>query len=161
MIRSVAGLPVIQPIADWHVPHFEKMLYDNAQLISLYSHAYQLTKNDFYKTIITGTISFLEKELASPHGGFYSSLNADTENGEGEFYAWSKEEFRKTAGNDNFIMIYFNVTAAGNWKKGKNILLALQTPEVFAEMNLLSPDEFVSRLDTAKSRLLSQRNQEN
>ena len=143
---------------EWHVPHFEKMLYDNAQLISLYSHAYQLTQNYFYKTIVTGTASFLEKELASPHGGFYSSLNADTENGEGEFYAWSKEQFKEITGNEDLIMEYFNVTAAGNWKKGKNVLAAFQTPAEYAEMKSLSPDKFILRLDKAKSRLLSERN---
>ena len=143
---------------EWRVPHFEKMLYDNAQLISLYSHAYQLTLNDFYKTIITGTVSFIEKELASPHGGFYSSLNADTEDGEGEFYAWSKEEFKKIAGNEDLLFEYFNVTPAGNWKKGKNVLSASQTPSEFARKKSVLPDEFVSLLDLTKSRLLSQRN---
>src|SRR4030095_14619681 len=62
----------------WQTPHFEKMLYDNAQLISLYAHAFQHTQDDFYKTIVAETISFLERELASPYGVYYCSLNADT-----------------------------------------------------------------------------------
>ena len=83
---------------EWRIPHFEKMLYDNAQLISLYAHAYQITQNDLYKTIITETISFVERNLASPYGGYYSSLNADTEDGEGEFYAWKEPDFKKITG---------------------------------------------------------------
>ena len=70
----------------WRIPHFEKMLYDNGQLMSLYAHAYQVTKNVF-KNIIKKQFLLL-KENCSPNGGFYSSLNADTENGEGDFYTW-------------------------------------------------------------------------
>ncbi len=143
---------------EWRIPHFEKMLCDNAQLVSLYSHAYQLTQNDFYKTIITGTVSFLEKELASPHGGFYSSLNADTENGEGEFYSWSEKEFQKITGNEDLIREYFNITAAGNWKTEKNILAAFLTPVEYAEMKSLSTDKFILQLDKARTQLLAERN---
>ncbi len=122
MIMSVEDLPAIQQISEWHIPHFEKMLYDNAQLISLYAHAYQVTQNNFYKNIINETISFVERDLASPDGGFYSSLNADTEDGEGEFYAWKDHDFKKIAGTENILAEYFNVSPTGNWKKGKNIL---------------------------------------
>jgi uncharacterized protein YyaL (SSP411 family) len=143
---------------EWLAPHFEKMLYDNAQLVSLYSHAYQLTQNDFYKTIVTETISFVEKELTSPSGGFFSSLNADTESGEGEFYAWKENDFKKIIGDDHLLVEYFNVTSAGNWSKGNNILSGSNTPKEFASLKGQSPDQFNSTLNNAKSKLLSERN---
>jgi len=142
----------------WHIPHFEKMLYDNAQLISVYSHAYQLTRNDFYKTIINQTISFVERELAASSGSFYSSVNADTKNGEGEFYAWNEKEFKQTTRNDNLVLEYFNITLEGNWKNGNNILSSLYTPAQFALKKNLSPVQITSSLDSAKGRLLFVRN---
>src|SRR4051794_18391771 len=142
----------------WRIPHFEKMLYDNAQLISLYAHAYQLTQNDFYKKIVAETISFVEKELASATGGYYSSLNADTENGEGEFYTWTEIAFRSVVGDTHLLAEYYNVTSKGNWENRKNILSASFTPAAFSAQHQLSPLEFNSLLDSAKSRLLAERN---
>jgi uncharacterized protein YyaL (SSP411 family) len=146
---------------EWHIPHFEKMLYDNAQLISLYAHAYQITQNDFYKTIITETISFIERNLASPYGGYYSSLNADTEDGEGEFYAWKEPDFNKIAGSENLVAQYFNVSPMGNWNKGNNILFASYTPQEFAILKKQTPDQFISLLNKTKKSLLEERNKRN
>jgi uncharacterized protein YyaL (SSP411 family) len=142
----------------WHVPHFEKMLYDNGQLISLYAHAYQLTQNEFYKKIVTETISFLENELASSNGAFYSSLNADTEDGEGEFYAWKENDFNKATNSDPLIAEYFNISSAGNWNKARNILLAKSSPQQFAKVKNLTIDQFNSQLNKAKKSLLEERN---
>ncbi len=147
--------------SEWRIPHFEKMLYDNAQLISIYAHAFQLTQNDFYKTIIAETISFVEKELTSPYGGYYSSVNADTEKGEGEFYTWTEQEFRSITGNNKELAKYLNVTPAGNWKNGKNILSSLHTPTEFAIQNKLSPESFASLLGKGKAQLLGKRDKRN
>jgi hypothetical protein len=106
----------------WHVPHFEKMLYDNAQLVSLYSHAFQLTKNPLYQRIVYETLDFINRELTSPEMGFYSSLDADSEGEEGKFYVWSEKEIRDILDNDaDFYMEYYGITNAGNWEHQKNI----------------------------------------
>ena len=76
----------------WRVPHFEKMLYDNALLIGLYLHAYQALHHEWYKTIVCETIDFLIREMKSPEGAFYTALDADSEGVEGKYYLWSKDE---------------------------------------------------------------------
>jgi uncharacterized protein YyaL (SSP411 family) len=106
----------------WHVPHFEKMLYDNGQLVSLYSHAYQLTKNPLYKKVVYETLHFVNRELTSPGGGFYSSLDADSEGEEGKYYVWTQNQIKEILQNDAQLYIdHFGITEAGNWEEGKNI----------------------------------------
>ena len=85
---------------DWFVPHFEKMLYDNGQLLGLYAEAYQYFKAPLYKEIITQTFDWLEREMLSPEGGFYSALDADSEGEEGKFYLWTTEEMKEILGPD-------------------------------------------------------------
>jgi uncharacterized protein YyaL (SSP411 family) len=143
--------------SEWHIPHFEKMLYDNGQLVSLYAHAYQLTQNEFYKTILNQTISFAEKELQSGDGAFYSSLNADTEDGEGEFYAWKENDLMKAINANQLVAEYFNVSPAGNWTKGRNILISKYTPAEFARLKSENIQEFTGQLNAAKNRLLAER----
>ncbi len=143
---------------EWHIPHFEKMLYDNGQLISLYANAYQLTQNEFYKTILIETISFAERELLSPEGAFYSSLNADTDEGEGTYYAWKENDFMNAVNNDGLVAEYFNVRASGNWTKGRNILSPKHTPKQFAQLNNLASVQFIDRLNRSKKHLLEERN---
>lgn len=112
----------------WHVPHFEKMLYDNAQLISLYSQAYKLTKNKLYKNTIEKTIHFIEQELSHQDGYFYSSLDADSYNREntkeeGAYYIWKKEELKKLLQNDYPVFSdYYNINEYGYWQQGNYIL---------------------------------------
>ena len=144
----------------WRVPHFEKMLYDNGQLMSVYTHAYQLTKNDFYKNIVKEIATFVERDLSAKEGGFYSSLNADTKDGEGEFYAWDEKEMKKVTGEktESLVSNYFNVSEPGNWKEKKNILFANYSPGEFAGRNNLSPNDFYNVLSTAKKALLAERN---
>ena len=85
---------------DWTIPHFEKMLYDNAQLVSLYSEAYQITKNERYKETVDETLEFVERELSDKSGGFYSALDADSEGEEGKYYVWTADELKTILGND-------------------------------------------------------------
>ncbi len=142
----------------WKVPHFEKMLYDNAQLVSLYSAAYQLTKNPLYKTIVYETLEFVERELTSPEGGFYSSLDADSEGEEGKFYVWTKAEMEKVLGKDApLIMAYYNVTDSGNWEKDKNILYRRQQDEAFAKKHGITKEALHQRVAAAKKKLLEAR----
>ncbi len=106
----------------WHAPHFEKMLYDNGQLVSLYSHAFQLTKNPLYKKVVYETLEFVNRELSSPEGGFYSSLDADSEGEEGKFYVWTREEIGNILQNDqNLYFDLYGITSQGNWEHNKNI----------------------------------------
>jgi uncharacterized protein YyaL (SSP411 family) len=106
----------------WHAPHFEKMLYDNGQLVSLYSHAFQLTKNPLYKKVVYETLAFISRELTSPEGGFYSALDADSEGEEGKFYVWSQQEIGDILQNDqNLYFDLYGITQQGNWEHSKNI----------------------------------------
>jgi len=106
----------------WKVPHFEKMLYDNGQLVSLYANAYKLTKKAIYKQVVEHTLSFIQHEMMSPEGAFYTSFDADSEGVEGKFYVWSKKEIDALLGNDApWFCTLFNVSEKGNWE-GSNIL---------------------------------------
>jgi len=113
----------------WHVPHFEKMLYDNGQLVSLYSEAYQATKNELYKNIVYQSLEFIERELTNDEGAFYSSLDADSNNANGEleegaFYVWTQEELQSILGNDYEIFSdYYNVNNYGFWEHDNYVLI--------------------------------------
>lgn len=144
----------------WHIPHFEKMLYDNGQLMSVYAHAYQVTQNNLFKNIVREIAAFIERDLTSADGGFYSSLNADTEKGEGEFYAWTDNEIKKVLGEKpaQLISSYFNITSQGNWERNKNILYASSTVDEFAATNKLSSTDINNLLINTKKTLLAERN---
>ena len=144
----------------WKVPHFEKMLYDNGQLVSLYAHAYQVTRKTEYADVITQTLDFIKNELTSPDGGFYSSLNADSEGVEGKFYVWTKTEIEeilepKAAG---LITDFYQVTSPGNWEDGNNILHSTRTREQFAAKQKMEPAECINVLASAERSLLAVRN---
>jgi uncharacterized protein YyaL (SSP411 family) len=103
----------------WHVPHFEKMLYDNAQLALAYLHAWQITWQPAYERVATETLDFVAREMTHPDGGFYSSLDADSEGVEGKFYVWTKDEIRAALpDHDDFSLFTaaYGVTAKGNWE---------------------------------------------
>lgn len=143
----------------WLVPHFEKMLYDNAQLISLYAKAYQVTKKSFYKEIVDKTIAFTERELLDSSGGFYSSLDADSEHEEGKFYVFTKKEFETVLNHEDAKVVckYWNISEEGNWENGKNIFHSTQTSEAFAVENNLTTKEFENILLRARISLFEAR----
>ena len=144
----------------WKVPHFEKMTYDNAQLVSLYSSAYQKTKNPLFKTIIEETLEFVSRELTSKQGGFYSSLDADSEGQEGKFYIWKENRLRELLGQDaDLIIDYYNVEKSGNWEHESNILLKNESDESFAKRNQLSYDDLIQKVILTKKILLNKRSQ--
>ena len=144
----------------WKVPHFEKMLYDNGQLISLYAHAYQLTKRSLYAEIVEQTITFTERELRHPEGGFYASIDADSEHEEGKFYVWTKEEMKAVLDPESAttILDFYQITSRGNWEGGKNILYYNSDKENFAVKNGISAKEFNQTLSQSNKKLLENRN---
>jgi len=125
----------------WHVPHFEKMLYDNGQLVSLYSDAYKLTKNTLYKEVTEKTLSFIERELMSSEGGFYCALDADslnTENHleEGAFYVWKISELKTIIGDDfELFSQVFNINTFGLWEDGNYVLIQNKSLKDIAKSN--------------------------
>lgn len=145
--------------AYWKVPHFEKMLYDNAQLVSLYSHAYQITKSERYKEVIEQTLDFVNRELTNAEGGFYSSLNADSEGEEGKFYVFTASEFNEAINGDleNLIANYYQISEKGNWEDGKNILLPKFSKEEFIKKHNLNLADFNSVLKNTDVQLLKYR----
>ena len=114
----------------WLVPHFEKMLYDNALLARVYVDAYRSTGDQLYKRIAEETLDFVVREMRDPNGAFYSTQDADSEGVEGKFYVWSNDEFRRVVGEDaNTLADYFDVTAQGNWEE-TNILHVTRPPDL-------------------------------
>src|SRR5690606_30665993 len=113
---------------NWHILHFEKMLYDNAQLVSLYSEAYQQRKEPLYKRVVSETLEWVQREMTSPEGGFYSALDADSEGVEGKFYTFEETELKQVLGADAPLFIrYFGVTSGGNWPEEHTNVLKTDT----------------------------------
>ena len=135
----------------WHVPHFEKMLYDNGQLMSLYAAGYKISKNDLYKQTIYKIHEYINSEMKDTSGGYYSSLDADSklEDGsyaEGEYYTWRKTELKKIIG-DNFDLFvdYFNVNDYGFWEEeNKYILTRVSSDKEFIKKNKLDEKTFIN-----------------
>ncbi|MGY8931319.1 MAG: thioredoxin domain-containing protein [Flavobacteriales bacterium] len=108
----------------WKAPHFEKMLYDNGQLVSLYAQGYLKFKNPIYKEIVFESLDFVERELLDKTGAFYSALDADSEGEEGKFYVWSEDELQTIINNNyNIFKDYYNINSSGLWEHGNYILL--------------------------------------
>jgi len=144
---------------DWHIPHFEKMLYDNAQLVSLYTHAWQLTKNPLYKNIVYEILDFIEREMTSGEGGFYSSLDADSEGEEGKFYVWTKDEVESFLGKEAPLFLdYFDLTKNGNWENRKNVLRIKYSDIEISKKYNITVGELKKKLENARVLMLKNRN---
>ncbi|WP_184549387.1 thioredoxin domain-containing protein [Mucilaginibacter sp. FT3.2] len=143
----------------WHVPHFEKMLYDNAQLITLYSEAYTWQPDELYKQVVDEIIHFAITELASPDMGFYSALDADSEGVEGKFYIFTKTEIEEILGHDtDLFCIYYHITEDGNWEEEhSNVLFRKETDEQLAAKLGLGVDDMLSQIKTSREKVLEAR----
>ena len=146
--------------ANWLVPHFEKMLYDNALLSRVYLHAYQVTGKPLYRRIVEETLDFVLQDMRHKSGGFYSSYDADSEGVEGKFYTWSAAEIRGVLGDEDAVLFmrYYDVSERGNWE-GTNILNVPRAPEEVAHAANLELDEMNERLAAAKEKLVQVRAQ--
>jgi len=144
--------------AEWHVPHFEKMLYDNGQLVSLYSRAYQLTKKPLYKQAVYETLEWVEREMTSKENGFYSSLDADSEGEEGKFYVFTEQEIQSILGTDaGMFMDYYDITKHGNWEEEKNVLRRKTGEKEIAEKHKLSLEELNRKISASKKKVFAER----
>ncbi len=142
----------------WKVPHFEKMTYDNGQLLSLYSEAYRVMPDPLYKRIVAQTFDFMERELMSPEGGWYSSLDADSEGVEGKFYVWKKAEVEALLGTDSgWWCEYYQVTDLGNFEHGNSVLMLLKSPAEFAASRGMTEEAFLKRLEAANAIMFAAR----
>ena len=147
----------------WHIPHFEKMLYDNAQLVSIYSKAYLQDKNELYKNVVQGILGFVNEELSANNGAFYSSLDADSKNEndkleEGVFYSWTKQELKTLIKDYELFANYYNVNTSGFWEKDLYVLIRNQSNAQFAKKNKLTKKELKSKIANWKSILSIERN---
>jgi len=148
----------------WHIPHFEKMLYDNAQLVSIYSKAYLQDKNTLYKNIVNETLAFVDEELAAKNGAFYSSLDADSKNAkneleEGVFYSWTKKEIKSIINEYQLFAAYYNLNDIGFWEKDRYVLIRNKSDIEFAKNNNLTAKELQQKITDWKTLLETARNQ--
>lgn len=147
----------------WHVPHFEKMLYDNAQLVSLYSKAYVLTKNSLYKDVVTETLTYTAREMTSKEGTFYSSLDADsaTETGaleEGAYYTYTRKELQQILTTDfEIFATYYNINDFGKWED-RYVLIKTESDSVIAQKHAISFAQLKEKKATWRTILLDFRN---
>ncbi len=144
--------------AFWLVPHFEKMLYDNALLARLYTHAYQMTGNGQYRRTSERVIDYVIREMTSPDGGFYSAQDADSEGVEGKFFVWRPEHLSQALGARDAETVgdYYGVTTEGNFE-GMSILNVPSSPAEVAARHSLTAEELERLLDSANQRLLKTR----
>ena len=154
--RPITVLKTQLRLYDW-VHYYEKMLYDNAQLVRAYLHAWQITGDPFFKRIIIETLDFIEREMTHPEGGFYSSLDADSEGEEGKFYVWSLDEIRAVLQeNSDFFEAAYGITARGNWE-GHNVLQRTLDDSSLAARFQMNITDVPATLTDCHSRLLAAR----
>lgn len=143
----------------WHVPHFEKMLYDNAQLLSLYSEAFQHRASQQYRRVVEETIAWAEREMLGKNGGFYSALDADSEGVEGKFYTFAQQEFDQLGSDAELAKYYFNITAHGNWEEeNTNIPFVSENHQTIITEAGFTENQWETYLNEIKATLLHYRN---
>jgi len=151
--------------AKWHVPHFEKMLYDNGQLVSLYTDAYLITKNEIYKDIVIETLKYIKQEMTTSNGAFYSSLDADSDTSEGEleegaFYVWTKNELNTLLKEDfELFSDYYNINNYGFWEHDNYVLIRKDDDDSIIKKHNLTKTILVEKKEAWKVLLLKERNQ--
>ncbi len=139
--------------AQWKVPHFEKMTYDNGQLVSLYAQAYRLNKNPLYRRVVEESLAYVKREMTSPEGGFYSSLDADSEGEEGKFYVWDEALLDSLIGEDaDLFKQYYTVKKSTQWEHS-NILYVTKSPETIARKNDLTLEELEIKMAAGREKL--------
>ena len=145
---------------EWLVPHFEKMLYDNALLSRIYLHTYLVTNNPFYERIVEETLNYVIREMTSSEGGFYSTQDADSEGEEGKFFLWTPAEIEKALLPEDapLFMQYYDVTSRGNFE-GKNILHVEQDAQQVADDAHISLEELQASLQRSRKMLFKVREQ--
>ncbi|WP_106793844.1 thioredoxin domain-containing protein [Aquimarina sp. Aq78] len=148
----------------WHVPHFEKMLYDNAQLVSLYSDAFLITNDPWFKDVVYETLDFISRELTNKEGAFYSSLDADSKTLDGEleegaFYVWTKEELKNIVPDDDYPLFadYYNINSYGFWEKENYVLIRKDTHQKFCDKNNIDSEVLIKKISQWKKVLLHER----
>jgi uncharacterized protein YyaL (SSP411 family) len=147
------GLARYSTDREWLAPHFEKMLYDNALLVTVLCDAFQITKDKKYEQVIRKTIAFVKEELLDKDGGFYAALDADSEGVEGKYYVWQKKEIENILGNDaTLFCAYFDVTTEGNWEE-TNILRIVTPIDQFVKERGINKNEFEQTIESSLQKL--------
>lgn len=142
----------------WKVPHFEKMLYDNGQLLSLYALAYQKSKNELYKETAYSISAFIQREMKSPEGAFYAAIDADSEGEEGKYYVWKLDEVKEILGDDfELAKNYFNFNEEGYWEHGNYIPLRKLNDNDFAKNFNINVQTLKEKVGLIRSKLLFER----
>ncbi len=141
----------------WLVPHFEKMLYDNALFVWVLIETFQVTKNSFYRDAAKDVLNYVERDMRSPQGGFYSAEDADSEGEEGKFYVWKEEEILEILGLElgRQAIAYWGISKHGNFEHGTNILHCPNSLEQVAQQFDLSPESFGQNIEEARQKLLA------
>ena len=138
----------------WKVPHFEKMLYDNAQLVSLYAEAYSLTRNELYREVALETLDFVEQEWFVPEGYFYSAFDADSDGEEGKYYVWRKEDLQDLLGDEYpLFAAYYLINDTGYWEHGNYILMRAGKQSETALQFGISHSQLHERIAACKQKL--------
>ncbi|MCO5723286.1 thioredoxin domain-containing protein [Robiginitalea marina] len=129
----------------WHIPHFEKMLYDNAQLLGVYARAYSFYGDPHYRGVVERTFAFLQRDLKGPGGGYYAALDADSEGEEGKFYLWGEAELRQVLGPDyNLFAEYYQVHPENAWEGGQYVLFRVDSDPEFLLQHPMPPSELAA-----------------